>query len=162
LHVRALKWVVADPRAPEGWRAMMWPDLTKNHLGRAPPANVLPDNWTKWSLDQIEMQLDKPEGRASVPAANREALHSLFGQLEEMAATPQVERQIRHLTIPDHVVVYYKGETIRNEQTLKQQKDNDYTGTISDLKESIRFTVGAEDYYTPYQRITLVPPPVLM
>src|SRR6266481_366689 len=33
LHVRALKWVVADSnrhRAPEGWRALTWNNLTKN------------------------------------------------------------------------------------------------------------------------------------
>ena len=40
--------------------------------------------------------------------------------------------------------------------------DNEYSGVLSDLKESVRFTANGEDYYTPYKTITLVPPPGLI
>src|SRR5439155_13629535 len=48
------------------------------------------------------------------------------------------------------------------EQTLKKQADNEYAGVLSDLKESVRFTANGEDYYTPYQKITVVPQPGLI
>jgi hypothetical protein len=71
-------------------------------------------------------------------------------------------RRLRKLVIPNQVVVYYRGETVRSEQTLKKQADNEYSGVLSDLKESVRFTANGEDYYTPYHKITLVPPPGLI
>src|SRR5262249_39849424 len=39
--------------------------------------------------------------------------------------------------------------------------DNKYSIGLGELKESVRFTVRGGDYYTPYQQITLVPPPSL-
>jgi hypothetical protein len=71
-------------------------------------------------------------------------------------------RKLRMLMVPDVVVVYYKGETVRSEQTLKKEASQEYSGVLSDLKESVRFTVNGEDYYTPYKQITIVPPPSLM
>jgi hypothetical protein len=70
-----------------------------------------------------------------------------------------MSRKLRKLQVPDEVYVLYKGATSSNEQTLKKQGDNEYAGTLAELKESIRFTVRGEDYYTPYRRITVVPPP---
>src|SRR5947209_4235750 len=37
LRVRAVKWLVADPKAPEGWRAMTWDDLTPALAGGPVP-----------------------------------------------------------------------------------------------------------------------------
>ena len=45
---------------------------------------------------------------------------------------------------------------------MKKEAGQEYSGVLSDLKESVRFTVNGEDYYTPYKKITLVPPPSLM
>src|SRR5262249_32746938 len=70
LRVRALKWVIADTnreRAPEGWRALTWTDLTPELLGAAVPEADLPEAWRGWTVDQIEMQLDKPEGVNALP-----------------------------------------------------------------------------------------------
>ena len=53
---------------------------------------------------------------------------------------------MRLLNIPDLVVVSYKGDTVRSEQTLQQRDDHEYSGILSDLRESVRFTVRGEDY----------------
>src|SRR5947209_2143455 len=37
LRVRAWKWVIADPTAPEGWRLMTWGDLTPQLVGGPVP-----------------------------------------------------------------------------------------------------------------------------
>src|SRR5205823_5470556 len=37
LRVRAVKWLVADPQAPEGWRAATWDDLTPDVAGGPVP-----------------------------------------------------------------------------------------------------------------------------
>jgi hypothetical protein len=163
LRVRALKWVVADRGTAEGWRAMKWSDITTSLYGKElPSTSLLPDGWRDWTLDQIELQLDKPETKAGMAANTSIALIEVFSQLEARAQDPHMARKFRQLVIPKDVTVYYKGETVRSEQTLKKQAENEYAGVLSDLKESVRFTVNGEDYYTPYQQITIVPPPSLV
>jgi hypothetical protein len=161
LRVRALKWVVADLGAPEGWRAMTWPDLSPELLGGDMPKQV-PDALKNKTMDDIELALDKPETLGSLDANTRQTLRDLFAQLHERAASPRLARKFRELVIPREVLVYYKGETVKSEQTLKKQADNEYSGLLSDLKESVQFTANGEDYYTPYQKITIVPPPSLV
>jgi hypothetical protein len=162
LRVRALRWVVADVRAPEGWRALRWSDLTPDLLGADLPGQSLPAGWNDWTLDQIELQLDKAETKDALDADLVVSLRNTFERLEERAALPRLHRRLRKLVIPDQVVVLYKGETIRSEQTLQQRDDHEFSGVLSDLRESVRFTVRGEDYYTAYNRITVVPPPTLV
>src|SRR5262249_49555002 len=90
------------------------------------------------------------------------AVRNVLERLEEKAASLAMSRRLRKLATPNKVVVYYRGETVRSEQTLKKQGDNEYSGVLSDLKEAVRFTANGEDYYTPYKKITLVPPPGLV
>jgi hypothetical protein len=161
LHVRALKWVLADSAAPEGWRALLWTDLPEL-LDRDPASVQLPDGWQQWPLDRIELQLAKREAIAALDPDKVLALQNVIERLEEKAGSPALARRLRKLQTPNKVVVYYRGETVRSEQTLKRQSDNEYSGVLSDLKESVRFTANGEDYYTPYKRITLVPPPGLI
>ena len=154
LRVRALKWVIADSnreRAPEGWRALMWTDLTEDLLGSAVPRDALPGGWADWSIDQIEMQPEKPE-----------VVGDVLARLEERAASSKMSRRLRKLTIPASVVVFYKGATTKNEQTLPPGQNHEYSGTVANLKESLRFTIQGEDYYTPYKRIIVVPPPSII
>jgi hypothetical protein len=161
LRVRAVKWVVADAKAPEGWRAMTWADLRPEFTGGDPPTD-LPGDWRSWTMDRIETQLDRAETQNVLSADLIIGLRSLFARMEERAASPNWERRFRRLEIPAVVMVYYRGDTVRSEQSLKRQEDNDYAGILSDLKESIRFTANGEDYYTPYKRIVVVPPPMLI
>ncbi|HLJ93669.1 MAG TPA: hypothetical protein VKU02_10815 [Gemmataceae bacterium] len=162
LRVRALKWVLADSTAPEGWRALRWSDLGPNLLGSDAPSVPLPEDWQQWSVDRIESQLENREVVATLNGDMVSALRNVFERLEERAESLGMARRLRKLTIPNQVVVYYRGETVRSEQTLKKQSDSEYSGVLSDLKESVRFTANGEDYYTPYKRITLVPPPGLI
>jgi hypothetical protein len=127
------------------------------------PSSVgLPESWQQATVDQIEMQLDNRDAVASLDESTMLSVRDILNRLEEKADSPVMARRLRKLTIPNQVVVYYRGETVRSEQTLKKQADNEYSGVLSDLKESVRFTANGEDYYTPYKKITLVPAPSLI
>jgi hypothetical protein len=162
LRVRAVKWVLADARTPEGWRALTWDDLTPELLGtdRPPP---LPADWRRdraeWTVDQVELHLDKPEVKNALDADTKLALDQVLEALEERALSASMSRRLRQLEVPANLEVYYHGATLSSMQTLRRVGENEYSGVLSDLTESIRFTVRGEDYYTPYKRITVVPPP---
>jgi hypothetical protein len=159
LRVRALKWVIADKTASEGWRSLRWDDLTRQLIGED-VANTLPEPWRNWTVDQIEQALGgKPDPAWADKATT---MGGVFPRLEELAEAPRMARVLRKLIVPDVVIVYYKGDTVRSEQTLKKEASQEYSGVLSDLKESVRFTVNGEDYYTPYKKITIVPPPSLV
>jgi hypothetical protein len=68
VRVRALKWIVADRAAPEGWRPLTWNDPLhtdlENLLGTEPP--TLPKRWIDrrtqvWTVDEVDLELSKPE-----------------------------------------------------------------------------------------------------
>src|SRR5438445_3443901 len=159
LRVRALKWVIADKDAFEGWRPLRWSDLNGKLLGHEP--GPLPEDWRSLTVDQVELRINSgspDQGPAETVAAARRTLTDLDALVEQ----PAMARRLRKLVVPDLVTVYYKGDTMRSEQTLKKEAANEYAGVLSDLKESVRFTVNGEDYYTPYKKITVVPPPSLV
>jgi hypothetical protein len=58
----------------------------------------------------------------------------------------------------------YWGEKTNSDMPLtKQQELKEFSCVLNDLKESVRFYVRGEDYYTyPSRKITLVPPPMLI
>jgi hypothetical protein len=165
LRVRALKWILADAdsiRAPEGWRALKWADLSDALLNMPVPHDALPEAWKDWTVDCIELELDRPGFTGTLPAETVLALRNLLERLDQVAASPAMSRQLRKLEIPDEVEIYFKGATTRNNQTLQQGVLHEYSGTVSDLRESVRFTVRGKDYYTPYRKITVVPPPSII
>jgi hypothetical protein len=161
VRVRALKWVIADKNAPEGWRAMKWTDLNADLYGKELPAVTLPAGWQDWTIDRIELELAKPETQNTMAVEPRLKWQDIFVQLENRGSSPRLARRFRMLELPKIVTVYYRGETVRSEQSLKPQADNEYSGILSDLRETVRFTANGEDYYTPYKQITVVPPPGL-
>src|SRR5262249_9102490 len=126
LHVRALKWVIADSVAPEGWRALRWTDLSPQLLGMDNASIPLPTSWRDKTLDFIELQLEKPEATAMLDANVMQSLRDALDRLEEKADSPAMSRRLRKLAVPGQVVVYYRGETVRSEQTLKKQADHEY------------------------------------
>ena len=103
------------------------------------------------SIDRI--RLSKPD--------DRQALVELFQQLSERAAEPGMGRRLRMLDVPSRVEVVTWGDKTSNETPLPLGGDQEYSGTISDLKESVKFRIRAGDYSTPVRSITLVPPPML-
>jgi hypothetical protein len=178
IKVRSYKWVVADPKSREGWRALAWKDLEKQHslLGAPAPAVEFREkdehgqvDWGKprdtelgWTLDEIELRLGRDETHATIAAETTEALRNVLSQLERRAADPSMRRSLRMLIVPNQVIIRYRGVSAGGELTLQRQGDNEYTGQFPDLKESVTFTARGEDYQTPSYRITVVPPPSLV
>jgi hypothetical protein len=180
VKVRAYKWVVADAKTREGWRGLTWHDLEKNHslLGSALPAVNFREtdehgktDWGQprdpdigWTLDEIELHLDRDEAHATLEPQTKDALRDVLSRLQERAADPAMRRTMRMLIVPTQVTIRYreiKGGG-GGELTLQKQGDNEYTGQFPDLKESVNFTARGEDYQTPSYRITVVPPPSLV
>lgn len=171
LRVRALKWVIADTGSKEGWRALTWNDLAQRRdlLGTTVEANLIPESWGSprnrdigWTLDEIEARLEKQEVRTELPADTLLGIENVLDKLRARAAEPAMRRTLRMLKIPATVVVSYRGANTSGQMPFDRRGDNEYSGSFSDLKESIRFHVRGEDYYTRTLRITVVPTPSLV
>src|SRR5262249_8938500 len=148
IKVRSYKWVVADPKSREGWRALAWKDLEKHHslLGAPLPTVEFREkdehgqlDWGKprdtdlgWTLDEIELRLGRDETHATIAAETTEALRNVLSQLERRAADPAMRRTLRMLIVPNQVTVRYRGVTAGGELTLQRQGDNEYTGQFPD------------------------------
>ena len=72
-----------------------------------------------------------------------------------------MSRTVRKLKIPDEVELKYWGAKTRVDMKLRGEGNNEFSGTLSDLKETVKFHARGENYYTPTKQITLVPPPML-
>jgi len=119
-------------------------------------------DWREWTLDKIELQEKKGEIRRPLREQHAQAykaLEEVFGKVAELAESARYSRTLRKLLIPGAIHVYYRGANTKNDQPKDIQADNKYAVGLNDLKESVRFTARGEDYYTPYKKITLVPPP---
>jgi hypothetical protein len=178
IKVRAYKWVVADPKAPEGWRALTWHDLQKNRhlLGEAAPAVNFREadeqgkkDWGQprdpalgWTLDEIETRLSREETHETVEVDTKDKLRDALTKLDERARDPAMRRTLRMLIVPSLVTIRYRGLRGGGELSLQRQGDNEYSGQFPDLKETVTFTARGEDYETPRYRITVVPPPALV
>ena len=158
----ALSWLVADSAATEGWRAMTWADITSDLLGEEMPAADLPEEWAGWTLDQIERQVQRRDSRDRLPAETVLSVDHVLEVLGERAKSPWTARHVRRLKIPEAARIHYRAGSTPYEQTFKKVADNEFAVTLGQLKESIRFTVKAEDYSTAEKRITLVPPPTVL
>ncbi len=131
------------------------------------PADVtsVPDDPAAWTVDRVEQvfQLDA-DVRKMLPAqfeTDLNAIGTTFEKLTSRAAEPAMSRTMRKLKIPDEVTLYYKGAKTRVDMKLRAEANNEFTGTLTDLKESVKFTARGENYSTPEKLITLVPPPML-
>jgi hypothetical protein len=182
LRVQAIKWAIADRSASDGWRAMTWSDLTPELLnGRQPPSLPVealanpsngmvtqPPTDPAWTIDRIEsLLIDNAEIRKRVMNAvdgdTFLALEQVFESLENAAQQSRMSRRIRKLIIPTDIRVSYWGPKTSNLMPFPRQADsNEFAGVLTELKESVRFSVQAEDFTLyPPRRITLVPPPSL-
>jgi hypothetical protein len=138
VRARAYRWVIADRARPHGWRPLAWADLAENLPGTGALANgvfsgdgaKLPADAREWDLDRIETE---GAGQAGVAA--------LFAKLESLAADSRMSRTLRKLDIPDAMTLSYGGTKTRGRLNLNRETGNAFTGEISGLKESIRFTV---------------------
>jgi hypothetical protein len=170
VKVRALRWVIADSNAAEGWRSMYWTDLNTEILGGAAPSVSPPGEWAERnpqmgvSLDEIELRLDKPDTHATLAADTKSTLRDILDALQERSRLPEMSRRFRVLTIPDTVYVNYKSENTRSEMTLKQVTNNEFEGQFPELskEKKVTFYARGEDYYTKDKIIHVVPPPSLV
>lgn len=167
VRVRALKWVYADKRSREGWRQLMWSDLNPQLLGMS-SVPELPRDFFKgdqdWSLDVIDAQTERDDVRQKMNQQSPSSYLTIRGvidQLHHLAAQPAMARTLRELDVPEEVLIYYKGDSTQSEQTLKREENNEYVGTINDLKETVKVWANAGDYWTRPRTIAVVPPPTL-
>jgi hypothetical protein len=173
LQVLAFKWVIADRGAPEGWRPLLWGDVTTELVGQkiAPlPMNVVAAasclKSNQVPVDRAETLLSQPEVRAAITALEGGGerliqLDRVFERLTELSDQPWMARTLRALIVPEVVQVAAWGNITSAEMPLRRDTNNLYAGELKDLKESVLFVVSAEDYSTAPRSITLVPPPVL-
>lgn len=183
VRAKAYRWVIADRKAPMGWRPLVMGDVNTIVLGvgdvglepaigkafQVASEGELGVDYTAWEVDRVQaVGVEDKESRErllkSLSGPEYEAvqnrLEDLFAKLDAKAADPAMGRTFRKLDVPEKVTLGYGGATKTGEVTLGPQKNQEFASPISDLKESVYFTVRAEDYRTPSQRITLVPPPV--
>src|SRR6185312_5847269 len=180
IKVTAYRWVYADKKAPMGWRPMTWSDAER-FIGNAPTLPVaafnaaaeadLGSDPSQWPLDRVQtLAVDDPESRTrligQLPTTEwetlRDGLDRAFQTLTETAASPSMERTLRKLEIPEKIVLVYSGATKSGDVTLAPLKNREFESRLSDLKESVRFVVRAEDFRTPSKAIVLVPPPAFV
>jgi hypothetical protein len=159
LRARALQWIIAAPSAPEKWRALTWADLEAHpEYTGGTATQPLPADWLQerpdWTVDQVQLRLAR--GDLDVQPAD------VLDHLDQTAAAGRYRDELRKVVIPDTVYAISRGATSYNTITMQKTGDNEFAGTLADLKESVRFNVRGEDFYTPTKRITLVPPPGLV
>jgi hypothetical protein len=169
VRVKAYRWVIADRSRFDGWRPLMWSDVTEELVGvPVPPLptgtkTALPDDPAKITADSI-MEDESARGRLANTLGKEKyaELQAVFDALEAVAAKPSSGRTLRKLDQPEAVTLKYVGIQTAGDVELKSVGNNQYAGDVTGLKEDVLFTVRAEDFRTPERGITLVPPPSLM
>ncbi len=164
-----LRWMVADATAVRGWRPLLWSDLTSDKLGGLNP----PAAFNGKTVDAVETAV--AANRDEESAKDAEVVLSVLGHLADMggvldqvdarAALPAMSRTLRRLDVPKKVFLEGSGANSTMHKELTLTAENEYTATFDageELPESINFHVRADDYWTPYRSITLVPPPTLV
>src|SRR5262245_54048759 len=127
--------------------------------------SAVPDDPAHWPVDRVEQVfLQNDEVKAMLAAKYSAALtqiDAVIQKLRDRAADPRMSRTLRRLDIPEDVDLYYWGAKTRVDMKLRREANNEFAGTLSDLKESVKFYARGENYDTPTKLITLVPPPML-
>lgn len=119
-------------------------------------------DWRQWTVDKIDSQRQRDEVRQPLREKHLEAhkvLEDVFTRLEELTASSSMSRRLRKLAIPMLVEIVYRGETVKTTNTSELKGDRKYAFDLNELKESGRFRIRGEDYWTRPLKITLVPPP---
>jgi hypothetical protein len=121
-------------------------------------------NWKTWSIDQLQAQLEKGEVKRKLEGnANLDKFNALIGEggkLDQLSQNPSSNWDIRKLDpLPAHVHVNFSGKQTRSYSSFGRQEGNRYYVSLKDLKESVRLSLYAEDFFAPSKDIELVPPP---
>lgn len=169
--VQAEEAAQAFAREPaEGWRPLTWFDLTPDIYGKEVPSVSLPEAWEPLNpgagltLDEIELKLDEEDakgGEYPLSGDTFTTLREVLDQIHARASDPSQRRKLRELILPEKVTLVYKGRTQTIENTLQKGAGNTYSGSFQALRESVSFTVSAEDYSTARRRLVVVKAPTL-
>ncbi len=162
IKVKSYRWVIADRSRPDGWRPLMWSDVTESLVGipipepsfasvNSPEGNSQHSaNASEWTVDHVdEIGRDDP------------SLKPVLDRLDAMADDPSYGRKLRHLDTPGSVGFEYSGVKTSGSGTLNPEGNSEHAGDITGLKEDVEFVIKAEDYRTQPRTITLIPPPTL-
>lgn len=126
---------------------------------------TVPDDLAKWPVDRVEQVFVQSEDVRTALAgkfqSDLDAIAGAMARLEQKAADLSNSRTLRKLDIPEEVELSYWGAKTRVDMKLRAEANNEFAGTLSDLKETVQFHARGENYYTPRMQITLVPPPML-
>src|SRR5262249_24111281 len=123
-------------------------------------------DWQTWTLDKLELQAEYPSVSRAMISEHSSAykgFDNLFTAVQQVAADPGMERTVRELIVPKQVNVVARGidKGTKQEPKPKALEFNKFVFSLDDLKESSKFTVNAEDFYTPWKLVKLLPPPSL-
>ncbi len=166
LVVKAYRWVIADSSRFDGWRPLMWSDITQELVGVPVPSLVTSTIRIDTENLAADAVLENPVFREvlnnTLGLEKYQELQKVFDRLEEMADDPAMERKLRRLDKPAEVTFKYTGLKTAGDGVLKPEGDNLYAGDVTGLREDVLFTVRAEDFKTPQRGITLIPPPTLL
>jgi hypothetical protein len=187
---RAYRWVIADRNTPDGWRPLMWGDVTDKFVGRPVPElpalalaavpegartvdsverllaetdDVITPEQAKFRAackQEMDVRID-PETKATKETQDYEALQEVFKALGEKADQPSMGRTLRRLEVPGEVAYKYSGRRTAGGGSLSAQQNNEFAGEISGLKEDVEFVIRAADYTSTPRKIRLIPPPAL-
>ena len=177
--MRAYRWVIADRNVRDGWRPLMWTDVTANlvetNVPELPVSSLrlpeekgpLPAAAEAWTLDAVwERARDNPSVRdqlsQALGAEQYRTLQHVFDRLELIAEDPAYELSVRRLDKPQSVTFQYAGAITDGGGPLNAEGNSEYAGEIGGLREDVQFVINAEDYWTPPRAITLIPPPALI
>lgn len=149
LRVRAVKWVIADPATPLGWRPLLWndiPQLLDDEAYQELPTSLRHHGGQPVTVDDVE--LDKH-------------VESAMRRLNALADDPANARRVRRLEIPSQVSLSYEGNRTQSDATMRMESANEFVGELKELKESVDVRIWAADFRMPIKRVTLVPSPML-
>jgi hypothetical protein len=161
INAQVANWVSALPYAPAT------EDVGQGGFNLPSDVADLPDDLARWKVDRVETLLKENKAvrgflDSTLGAERLLAFEGVFEKLAERAADPGMSRTLRMLKVPDEVRLSYRGVKTSVDMSLRQESGNEYTGTLTDLKESVNFRVRGEDYVTPSKRIVLVPAPTVV
>ena len=180
VQVRAVRWVVAAPGTRDGWRAMLWADVTDDVLGMPAPKlalagvpaglNITVDgeaDINNWPVDKVEAICREPAPEA------QQAFQMLIGSdkyadvlkaldaLDAKADEPSMARTVRKLAVPEALTLSYVGATSEGTSTMAPERNNRFATKIEGLKETVEFGIRAADFRTATRTISLVPAPLI-
>jgi hypothetical protein len=166
-------WCIATvDEAFDGWRPLLWSDLTADKLGGL----EVPSLPAAWELNGPAISVDEVQAKLSADAAapGAEAIRVVFARLirldeiqkaltalDTRATDRAHKRKLRKLTVPSEVNLRFWSVSRTNNVPCVPVGGNEFIANFGELDEDVTFIVRGEDYYTAPRVITVVERPQL-